>query len=80
MIAVDLEAPYNVKDGHSGNVFSGYFKAPATAGFRFYISCDDWCQLSFSSVDKNPAANTTVYTSNGYTGFRDYLRVSNRRT
>jgi hypothetical protein len=76
MIAVDLEAPYGVKDGYSGNIFSGYFKAPATAGYRFYASCDDWCQLSFSSVDKNPAANTTIYTSDGVAGFRGYFTVN----
>ncbi len=76
MLAVDLEAPYNVKDGFSGNIFSGYFKAPATAGYRFYTSCDDWCQLSLSTVNKNPAANTTIYTSNGWSEFRGYLALN----
>jgi hypothetical protein len=73
MIAVDLEAPFGQKDGNEGNIFTGYFKAPATARYRFYVSCDDWCQLSFSSVDKNPAANTTIYTSNGWTNYRSYI-------
>jgi hypothetical protein len=43
MLAMDLEAPINIKDGNSGNLYSGYFKAPATAGYRFYMSCDDTC-------------------------------------
>jgi hypothetical protein len=43
MIATDLEAPINVKDGNSGNIYKGYFKAPATASYRFYIACDDVC-------------------------------------
>jgi len=76
MIAVDLEAPFGVKDGYSGNIFSGYFKAPATAGYRFYVSCDDWCQLSLSTVDKNPSANTTIYTSDGVSSFRGYFTAS----
>jgi hypothetical protein len=76
MIAVDLEAPSNVKDGYSGNIFSGYFKAPANAGYRFYVSCDDWCQLALSNVDKNPAANTTIYTSDGWSSFRGYFAAS----
>jgi hypothetical protein len=42
-LAMDLEAPINVKDGNSGNIYSGYFKAPANASYRFYISCDDSC-------------------------------------
>jgi len=42
-LALDLEAPANLKDGNSGSIYSGYFKAPATANYRFYISCDDHC-------------------------------------
>lgn len=76
MLAVDLEAPYNVKDGYSGNVFSGYFKAPATAGYRFYTACDDWCQIKFSSVNMDPTANTTIYTIDAVAGYRGYLTLN----
>jgi len=41
--APDFETPFNVKSNNYGNIFSGYFKAPATAMYRFYVSCDDGC-------------------------------------
>lgn len=31
MLALDFETPWNVKSSNYGNIFSGYFKAPATA-------------------------------------------------
>jgi N-acetylmuramoyl-L-alanine amidase CwlA len=73
MLALDLEAPQNVKDGWSGNVYTGYFKAPATAKYRFYVSCDDECSVRFSTVNKDPSAATKVYTSDGWTSYRSYL-------
>ena len=39
----------DLKNGFGGNLYKGYFKAPATARYRFYISCDDECQIQFSN-------------------------------
>jgi hypothetical protein len=50
---MDLEAPVDVKVGHSGNIYTAYFKAPATANYRFYVSCDDYCQLYFNNLGKD---------------------------
>jgi len=47
--APDFETPLNVKSNNYGNIFSGYFKAPATAMYRFYVSCDDGCWLSLNN-------------------------------
>jgi hypothetical protein len=44
-IAMDLEAPSTIWPSYSGNIFAGYFKAPADAAYRFYMTCDDWCEL-----------------------------------
>lgn len=73
LLAMDLEAPQNVKDGWSGNIYSGYFKAPATAKYRFYVSCDDDCTVRLSTVHMDPSAATLIYTSDGYTSYRNYL-------
>jgi hypothetical protein len=70
---MDLEAPLNVKDGWSGNIYSGYFKAPATAKYRFYVSCDDDCTVRLSTVNMDPSAATLIYTSDGHISFRSYL-------
>ena len=40
---MDLEAQVNLKNGPSGNVYSGFLKAPATGRCRFYMACDDAC-------------------------------------
>ena len=40
-LAIDLEALKDINSYYSGYIYSGYFKAPATASYRFYISCDD---------------------------------------
>jgi hypothetical protein len=42
---MDLEAPSTIWPSYSGNIFTGYFKAPADAAYRFYMTCDDWCEL-----------------------------------
>ena len=28
-----------------GQIWDGYFKAPETGNYKFYVSCDDACQL-----------------------------------
>jgi len=35
---MDLEAPSSIRDGNSGNIYTGYFKAPADAAYRFYMT------------------------------------------
>jgi hypothetical protein len=80
MLAIDLETPTNVKDGHSGNIYTAYFKAPATANYRFYISCDDFCQLFFNNLGKDEAGKTLVYTADATTSFRNYFNVLGRKT
>lgn len=76
ILATDLEAQKNYKDGHYGNVFSGYFKAPATAEYRFYMACDDSCQLSFSKVSMDPSQADIVLTVSSYTSYRSYATTS----
>ena len=62
MYASDFEAPENVKPNGYGNIYSGYFKAPATANYRFYMSCDDGCQLYLSNgTSLDPATKQLIY-------------------
>lgn len=77
---MDLEAPVDVKVGHSGNIYTAYFKAPATANYRFYVSCDDYCQLYFNNLGKDQAGKKLIYTSDGYTSYRNYFNVLGRKT
>ena len=60
-IAMTSETPRNQRYGYSGNKIVGYFKAPVTANYRFYVSCDDVCQVSLGSADKDPSTATIIY-------------------
>jgi hypothetical protein len=76
---LDLETIRNLKDGHSGNLFQGYFKAQATAGHRFYMTCDDTCQLYISNVTMNTTTKQWIYQSPYIAGFRSFFHPDGRR-
>lgn len=79
-LAMELETPKDVRDTYSGYIFSGFFKAPATAGYRFFISVDDEAEIYFSNVNMDPSKMSRIYKSPGYSGYRDYFRVDGSRT
>ena len=45
-----FEQPWDYSQYKVGQIWDGYFKAPATGEYRFYISCDDACQLRLDSA------------------------------
>jgi len=75
IIAPDLQAQVNFKNGPYGNVFSGYFVAPATAAYRFMMSCDDVCQIKFSNVSMDPTQAQVVLSIGSHTSYRAYNYV-----
>ena len=68
--AVQAESFQNRYSDH-GRVYSGLFQAPASTDYRFYMSCDDSCEL-FLSTDKDPANMVSVLVSVESSAFRDY--------
>lgn len=60
---MELETFKDVNPKYSGYIFSGYFRAPATANYRFYISCDDEAEVYFSNVGGSPINKTLIYKS-----------------
>lgn len=60
-----------------GQTFDGYFKAPETGEYRFFLSCDDSCDLKLDST--NPLSSglgfTPVEIANRwwYTNWREYF-------
>lgn len=81
MLALDFETPLNVKSSNYGNIYSGYFNPPATAQYRFYVSCDDGCQLSLGngSSSFDPSSKQVIFSQTGATGYRSYFTVGNWR-
>ena len=54
---------------------TGFFKAPATTNYKFYVSCDDACEVYLSS-SMSSASKTKIAYSTSYTSFRDYTTSS----
>lgn len=56
---------------------SGWFTAPATANYRFYMSCDDACRLLLDSVNPfssgTPTSPTLIAYRNSWTQWRNYF-------
>ena len=78
--APDFESPQNVKQSGYGNIYSGYFKAPATANYRFYMSCDDGCQLYLSNgTSLDPATKQLLYSQMSPSSYRQYFTIGNWR-
>ena len=77
-MALDLETPKDIRNYYSGNVYTGYFKAPATASYRFYVSVDDEVEFYFSSVHQSPLNKTLLYKSPFWSSHRGYFRVDGR--
>ena len=75
-----LETLQNQRDGPSGNIIDGYFRAPATGNYKFYMSCDDSCRLSLSTVNLDPTAASAIITIGSATGYRSYLTTESRQS
>ena len=63
-----------------GRRMSGWFKAPTTGQYRFYISCDDQCRLYLNSASPFIAGESLtdrpvgdlIASRNSWSGWRDY--------
>ena len=53
----------------------GYFIAPATAAYRFHLTCDDICELRMGLNTSDPLNTTQIAKRNSWTGRRTYFRT-----
>jgi hypothetical protein len=44
-----MESPNN-QGGYLGNIYRGWFVAPATTNYKFYIACDYYCKINLGNV------------------------------
>ena len=58
----------------------GWFKAPSTGNFRFYMSCDDECKLEFDATNYYGSGSayslTNILEQNSAMTFRSYQKKS----
>lgn len=71
VLSTAVEAP-SAQGTYYANVFSGYFKAPASANYKFYSSCDDRCSVSLST-SADPTQKTVIINNAGFFGWRNYF-------
>jgi hypothetical protein len=66
-----MSAPYAEGD-MLGNIFKGWFVAPATTNYRFYIACDDYCDLSLGNTTMVSEEPTKLVSTTSQTDYRDW--------
>lgn len=60
-LAMTMSIPYN-EENYYGNILKGWFIPPATTKYRFYMACDDDCDLSMGKTPgKGPDVNDTQH-------------------
>lgn len=45
-----FESPFS-STSREGQMWDGYFRAPASGDYRFYLACDDICQLLIDATN-----------------------------
>jgi len=74
---LSLESPYWIGD-KIGNWFKGWFVAPATTNYRFYIACDDYCNIMLGDTPNQVENTTEIVKSMQATDYRDFWETSNK--
>lgn len=66
--------------GYSGNTLKGYFKAPMSGNYRFYLTCDDACNIYLGTANKDPSTKTLLYTSSSVSSYRQFFNPAIQRS
>lgn len=70
-IHTSLASTFNLGDWVSSK-YSGYFRAPATTNYRFYISCDDHCKFDMSTTDMATDSLTSLLYVTSYSDYKEW--------
>ena len=70
-LSLTMQAPHNEAD-MSGNIYKGWFVAPATTNYRFYMTCDDYCSLHIGTNSMDSADTTEILRNIGNVDHRDW--------
>lgn len=73
---VVLESPTNIADNY-GQRWRGYFVAPETDAYRFFIASDDSSEL-WLSTSGNPAAKSKIASVSGSTSVRQWDKYASQ--
>ena len=71
LLNLNWEVPYTQAD-YMGNLLQSWFVAPATARYRFYMSCDATCEFWMSETADDQAAKTKLLDKTSKADHRQY--------
>jgi len=63
----NFETPSNLNDFY-GSSLTAFFIPPLTTRYRFYVACDDHCDLTMGLDPTNPSNQTRLLTMYGAAG------------
>jgi hypothetical protein len=74
-LSMSMEVPTNI-GSYDNHQMRAWFEAPETTRYRFYMTCDDICDLRFSSVPDSDSSTDVkvIMTQNSPANYREYFR------
>ena len=66
-----MQSPQNEAD-QSGSIYKGWFVAPATTNYRFYMTCDDYCSVSIGNSSMVSSEPTEILSNFANVDHRDW--------
>jgi hypothetical protein len=72
-LATQFETRYEEGDSIT-NVFKGWFVPPATTKYRFYMACDDYCELRLGKAKPGTTETEKILDVNSHSGYRFYRK------
>ncbi|TNV88211.1 hypothetical protein FGO68_gene8985 [Halteria grandinella] len=79
-LGIELEGATKLKDGYYAMIYHGYFKAPISGRYRFYMSCDDNCRLYLGNTPLDPTSSQLILASDDWAPHRDYFKINMKKT
>lgn len=76
-LALTMQSPYNEPGDNMGNIYKGWFVAPATTNYRFYLACDDYCDLNLGTTNMVDTDPTKIAENIGGINYRDWWETGN---
>jgi len=72
-LGLTLEVSPNIGDRFA-HEFTGWFVAPATTNYRFYMSCNDHCHVKLDTTAGSTSNPTMLTYTDQWSYFREYYR------
>ena len=76
-LAIELASEYNFGD-NIGSIYKTWFTPPHTGKYRFYMICDDNCQMKIGLCAGSTSPLTTLLSLSGWTQYNAFWSNENR--